>query len=135
MALENSILDRYRVQIDLFDGFLSGHLKYFNNLDFFTPYVAHINAMEALLAECREYLEDLDDEDDVDYDELEEELKNNYAERLKELLDMDVPDLSPKAMPKKFEVVFNDINTYITQRYEEVCEEGLKLYRSLLGAA
>lgn len=34
MALENSILDRYRVQIDLFDGFLSGHLKYFNNLDF-----------------------------------------------------------------------------------------------------
>lgn len=137
MALENTIVNRYHMQAEKFDEFLSDHLACYDNLDFFKPYVKHVSEIEAILTECIEYLEDLDEEedDDVGYDVLEDEMKENYAERLVEWFNINVPDLSPKSTPKELESVFNDINAFIESQYEYVKDEGMKLYYVLIGAA
>ncbi len=139
MALENRILNRYHAQAEQFDEFLSDHTEPFDDLNFFEPYVKHISEIQVIVTECIEYLEELDeeedDDDDVDYDTLEDEMKENYAERLDEWFNIRAPDLSPKPTPKELESVFNDINAFIEFQYENVKDEGIKLYHVLIGAA
>ena len=138
MTLENSILNRYHAQAEKFDGFLSDHIEPFEYLNFFEPYVKHISEIQVIVTECIEYLEELDeeeDEDDVDYDTLEDEMKENYAERLDEWFNIRVPNLYPKSTTKELESIFNDIDAFIEFQYENVKDEGIKLYHVLIGAA
>ncbi len=137
MALENRILNRYHAQAEKFDAFLSDHIESYDDLNFFEPYVRHISEIQVIVTECIEYLEELDeeDEDDVDYDVLEDEMKENYAERLDEWFNINIPYLYPKSTPKELESVFSDINAFIGSQYEYVKDEGIKLYHVLIGVA
>lgn len=145
---DDPVCNRYLVSIEAFDNFLDDHVDLFNGLELFEPYVTHIKKIRAHLDYCTEYISDFDNHDpedeeneepfDYDYNGLEDELKENCAEALEDLLN-NLPAMTPdsfsKSTPEKYIAMFSDIDEFFERYFEEtIRKEGFKLYNVLLGA-
>ena len=144
---DDPVCNRYLVRIEAFDDFLLDHVDLFDGLDHFEPYATHIKTIRAFLNDCVGFISDFDncdseDEEDklfaYDYAELEDELRENCAENLEDLLN-NLPDMTPgsfsKSTPKKYIAMFSDIDEFFERYFEEtIRKEGFKLCNALLGA-
>ena len=119
----------------------------FDGLDLFEPYVTHIKKIRANLDDCAGYISNfgnhyaVDEEDesfDYDYNGLEDELRENCAEALEDLLNT-LPEITPDSFsasaPRKYIALFSDIDEFFERYFEEtIRKEGFKLYNVLLGS-
>ncbi|HIJ87497.1 MAG TPA: hypothetical protein HPP97_07385 [Desulfuromonadales bacterium] len=144
---DDPVCNRYLVRIEAFDKFLLDHVDLFDGLDLFEPYVTHINNIRAHLNDCVQFIADFENQDSeneedesfaYDYAELEDELRDNSAENLEDLLN-NLPDMTPgsfsKSTPKKYIALCSDIDEFFERYFEEtIRKEGFKLYNAFLGA-